>query len=317
MPDVSPLADDVAEILQGSAPLGILIALVGAVFLSVGAQLQHRGVTKVEELYGSGEKAGLSGGQFLRLLARPSWAIGTVMLGLAIVFQLTALGFAPIIVVQPIGIVALVLTSIINARVSHVKLDRHAIRAILMCVVGIGVFVTVAAFYAVEHVLREAQLLIVLAILAVVLLALASAFIFFRKRLNAMFYIAAGGVLYGFVASIAKVIINRVLTGNFDWITVVGGIALLLALALGFYFVQTAYSVGAPDLVIAGLTVIDPLVAVAIGIFVLGEASETPLWALAIWAIAGVTAIFGVFQLAKHHPQTHRRDQPGEMAPLR
>lgn len=317
MPDVSPLADDVAEILQGSAPLGILIALVGAVFLSVGAQLQHRGVTKVEELYGSGEKAGLSGGQFLRLLARPSWAIGTVMLGLAIVFQLTALGFAPIIVVQPIGIVALVLTSIINARVSHVKLDRHAIRAILMCVVGIGVFVTVAAFYAVEHVLREAQLLIVLAILAVVLLALAAAFIFFRKRLNAMFYIAAGGVLYGFVASIAKVIINRVLTGNFDWITVVGGIALLLALALGFYFVQTAYSVGAPDLVIAGLTVIDPLVAVAIGIFVLGEASETPLWALAIWAIAGVTAIFGVFQLAKHHPQTHRRDQPGEMAPLR
>lgn len=317
MPDVSPLADDVAEILQGSAPLGILIALVGAVFLSVGAQLQHRGVTKVEELYGSGEKAGLSGGQFLRLLARPSWAIGTVMLGLAIVFQLTALGFAPIIVVQPIGIVALVLTSIINARVSHVKLDRHAIRAILMCVVGIGVFVTVAAFYAVEHVLREAQLLIVLAILAFVLLALASAFIFFRKRLNAMFYIAAGGVLYGFVASIAKVIINRVLTGNFDWITVVGGIALLLALALGFYFVQTAYSVGAPDLVIAGLTVIDPLVAVAIGIFVLGEASETPLWALAIWAIAGVTAIFGVFQLAKHHPQTHRRDQPGEMAPLR
>lgn len=317
MPDVSPLADDVAEILQGSAPLGILIALVGAVFLSVGAQLQHRGVTKVEELYGSGEKAGLSGGQFLRLLARPSWAIGTVMLGLAIVFQLTALGFAPIIVVQPIGIVALVLTSIINARVSHVKLDRHAIRAILMCVVGIGVFVTVAAFYAVEHVLREAQLLIVLAILAFVLLALAAAFIFFRKRLNAMFYIAAGGVLYGFVASIAKVIINRVLTGNFDWITVVGGIALLLALALGFYFVQTAYSVGAPDLVIAGLTVIDPLVAVAIGIFVLGEASETPLWALAIWAIAGVTAIFGVFQLAKHHPQTHRRDQPGEMAPLR
>lgn len=317
MPDVSPLADDVAEILQGSAPLGILIALVGAIFLSVGAQLQHRGVTKVEELYGSGEKAGLSGGQFVRLLARPSWAIGTVMLGLAIVFQLTALGFAPIIVVQPIGIVALVLTSIINARVSHVKLDRHAIRAILMCVIGIGVFVTVAAFYAVEHVLREAQLLIVLAILAVVLLALAAAFIFFRKRLTAMFYIAAGGVLYGFVASIAKVIINRVLTGNFDWITVVGGIALLLALALGFYFVQTAYSVGAPDLVIAGLTVIDPLVAVAIGIFVLGEASATPLWALAVWAIAGVTAILGVFQLAKHHPQTHRRDQPGEMAPLR
>ena len=316
MPDVSPLTDGVSQIFEGSAPLGILIALVGAVFLSVGAQLQHRGVGKVEERYGSGEKAGLSGGQFVRLLARPSWVTGSLMLGLAIVFQLTALGFAPIIVVQPIGIVALVLTSIINARVSRVKLDRNAILAITMCVGGIGVFVTVAAFYATEQVLSNTQLIIVLVILGVVLLALGAAFAFFRKRVNALFYIAAGGVLYGFVASIAKVIINRIITGNFDWVTVVGGIALLLALSLGFYFVQTAYSVGAPDLVIAGLTVIDPLVAVAIGIFVLGEAAETPLWAALVWIAAGAVAIFGVFQLAKHHPQTHRRDDTGEITPL-
>lgn len=317
MLDVIPTNDDVEAFVNSIPWLGILIALVGAVFLSLGAQLQHRGVEKVEAAHGTGEKAGLSGGQFVRLLARPSWLAGTVMLGLAIVFQLTALGFAPIIVVQPIGIVALVLTSILNARVSRVKLQGPAIRAILMCVLGIGVFVTVAAFYATEHVLQETQLIIVLAILGVVLLALGAAFAFFRKRVNALFYIAAGGVLYGFVASIAKVIINRVLTGNFDWVTVVGGVALLLALSLGFYFVQTAYSVGAPDLVIAGLTVIDPLVAVAIGIFVLGEASNTPLWAALIWVVAGAVAIFGVFQLAKHHPQTHRRDDTGEVAPLR
>ena len=317
MLDVIPSNEDVEAFVNSIPWLGILIALIGAVFLSLGAQLQHRGVEKVEAEHGSGEKAGLSGGQFLRLLARPSWLAGTIMLGLAIVFQLTALRFAPIIVVQPLGIVALVLTSILNARVSKVKLQRPAITAILMCVIGIGVFVTVAAFYATEHVLQETQLIIVLAILAGVLLILAAAFAFFRKRLNAMFYIAAGGVLYGFVASIAKVIINRVMLGNFDWVTVVGGIALLLALGLGFYFVQTAYSVGAPDLVIAGLTVIDPLVAVAIGIFVLGEASETPLWALGVWVIAGAVAILGVFRLAKFHPQTHRRDEAGEFSPLR
>ena len=70
---------------------------------------------------------------------------------------------------------------------------------------------------------------------------------------------------------------------------------------------QTAYSVGSPDLVIAGLTVVDPLVAVSIGIFVLGEASDAPVWAFVVWAIAGATAIYGVFQLAKHHPQSHKR----------
>lgn len=317
MPELLPSSDEV-EAFLGSVPwLGILIALVGAVFLALGAQLQHRGVEKVEARYGTGAKAGLSGPQLLRLLARPSWLIGTIMLGLAIVFQLVALGFAPLIVVQPIGVVALVITSIVNARVSKVELDRHAVTAIAMCVLGIGAFVTIAAFYAHEVVIRETQLIVILVILAAVLLALAAGFVFFRKRLTAMYYIAAGGVLYGFVASIAKVVINRIRVGDIDWVTLVGALCLLLALGLGFYFVQTAYSVGAPDLVIAGLTVIDPLVAVAIGIFVLGEASQTPLWAMGAWLVAGAIAILGVLRLAKHHPQTHRRDQPGEIATLR
>ncbi|QEO10853.1 multidrug DMT transporter permease [Protaetiibacter larvae] len=312
-----PFADGIAEAFSGSAPIGILIAVVGAVFLSLGAQLQHRGVVTVEERHGTGEKSGLSGGQLVRLLARPSWVTGTVMLGLAIALQLTALGFAPLIVVQPIGIVALVLTSILNARVSRMKLSRFAIGAIVMCVAGIGVFVTVAAFFAKEHIIRETQLIIILGILGWVLLLLGAAFVFFRKRVGAMFYIVAGGVLYGFVASIAKVVINRILNNNLDWVTVVGAICLLLAMALGFYFVQTAYSVGAPDLVIAGLTVVDPLVAVAIGIFVLGEASATPVWALVVWAVAGGVAIFGVFRLAKYHPQTHHREETGEQPTLR
>ena len=101
-------------------------------------------------------------------------------------------------------------------------------------------------------------------------------------------------MLYGFVATLAKVVINRVGNeiagvtggGTFEWLTIVCIVGLLLAAALGAYFVQTAYSVGSPDLVIAGLTVVDPLVAVAIGIAVLGEAAQVPLWALFIWIVA-------------------------------
>jgi hypothetical protein len=55
--------------------------------------------------------------------------------------------------------------------------------------------------------------------------------------------------------------------------------------------------------VIAGLTVVDPLIAVAIGILVLGEAATAPVYALVLFALSGVLAIYGVFQLAKHHPQ--------------
>lgn len=285
---------------MASVPVvGIVIALVGGLFLALGAQFQHRGVTVVEERYGSGHKAGLSIAQILRLLRSPWWVLGTVLLGLAILCQLTSLGFAPIIVVQPLGVVALVITSVINARVSHIPLTRQAIRAITFCVAGIAIFVTVAAFVAQESVINTTQLVIILVILGVVILLLGLAFAFFRRRFTAIFYIISAGVLYGFVATLAKVVINRVISGNFEGLTVFAIVALLLAMALGAYFVQTAYSVGSPDLVIAGLTVVDPLVAVAIGIIVLQEAAGAPLWVLPVWLVAAGIAVYGVFQLAK------------------
>jgi hypothetical protein len=74
--------------------IGIPLALLGAVFMSFGAQYQHR-VQKVERLTSTAGGTGLTGGQIWNLLRRPSWVAGTVMLGLAIVCQLTALSFAP------------------------------------------------------------------------------------------------------------------------------------------------------------------------------------------------------------------------------
>ena len=235
------------------------------------------------------------------------------MLGLAILFQLTSLGFAPLIVVQPIGAVALVITTIVNARLTKTKIEGPVLRAVAFCVGGIALFVGVAAFVAKEQVIEEPQLIIVLSILVGVIVLLGLTFGLARKKIGALFYILAAGVLYGFVATLAKVVINRlgnlmagIVEGQFEWLTILCVVALLAAAALGGYFVQTAYSLGSPDLVIAGLTVVDPLIAVAIGIAVLGEAANAPLWVIPVWAVAGAVAIYGVLQLAKHHPQTHR-----------
>lgn len=282
--------------------IGIPLALVGAIFLSLGAQFQHRGVTKVEartvEVTG-----GLNPRQLALLLGRPSWVFGTLMLGLAILFQLSSLNFAPIIVVQPLGAVALVITSILNARVSGVKVNRASKIAIGMCVGGVGLFVTVAAFTAVDKPVTDANLVTILIMLGGVLLVFGGLFGFLRTRFQAILYIIGAGVLYGFVATLAKVIINRTQNGNFEWLTLTCVAGLLLGAALGAYFVQNAYASGPPDLVIAGLTVIDPLIAVGIGIVVLGEVAQAPAWAAVAFIVAGAVAIYGVFLLARYHPQ--------------
>lgn len=299
--DFSDLADDFTR--DPSQLLGIPFALLGAVFLSLGAQLQHRGVAKVESSSGTDATSGLNVKQLVALLSRPSWVTGTVMLGLAIVLQLGSLSLAPITLVQPLGAVALVITAVVNSRISHVRLNRRSVIAIIACVGGVGLFVTIAAIYAGEHRITESELLTILIMLAVVLVAFGLGFVLFRTRFTAIFYIVATGVLYGFVATLAKVIIGRFQQGEFDWLTVLCALGLIAASALGGYFVQTAYSSGPPDLVIAGLTVIDPMIAVGIGIVVLGEASNAPLWAGVGFVVAGGIAVWGVFQLARHHPQ--------------
>ena len=86
-----------------------------------------------------------------------------------------------------------------------------------------------------------------------------------------------------------------------EWLTAFCVVALIAAALLGSYFVQSAYSHGPPDLVVAGLTVIDPLVAVTVGIVVLGEAADAPLWAIFTFLFAGGVAIYGVFLLSNAH----------------
>ena len=306
-PDLSAISDQIS--LTPNAAFGIPIALIGAVFLALGAQFQHRGVNKVGRLTESPSTAGLNLGQLLLLLRRPSWVIGTLMLGLAVVFQLTALIFAPLIVVQPLGAIALIITAIVNSRVSGVRLKQDAIRPIIFCVGGVALFVTFATIFARSKEITQGELVTVLIVLGVVTIAFAVLFAFLRKKFGALIYIVGAGVLYGFVATLAKVVIDRVHTiiingaQGFEWLTIACVVALLAATVLGGYFVQTAYSSGPPDLVIAGLTVIDPIVAVSIGIIVLQEASGAPWYAILAFAVAGALAVYGVVQLSKRQPE--------------
>ncbi len=148
-PDLQDITNSLT--LDSSAAIGIPLALAAAVMLAIGTQYQNRGVVQVDAASKTKGHTGLSLGQLKALLARPSWVVGSLILTVGMVVQLSSLAFAPLIVVQPLGAVALVITAILNARLSGVKLDRVSIRAIIVSVAGVGVFVTIAAFVAESH----------------------------------------------------------------------------------------------------------------------------------------------------------------------
>lgn len=292
------------ETLEPRAMLGIPIALIGAALLSFGAQYQSQGLNKVEQITGASASAGISFIHTKSLFKRPSWVLGTLFLALATVFQIGSLSLSPIMLVQPIGVVALVITAVLNMRYSKVKLGHRAFTAIAMCVVGVTIFVTVAAFYAVDQVVTDQKIRTVLILFSIVFVTSLVLFLVMRKRAVALVYIIGAGVLYGFVATLAKTVISRIQQRDIDPVIIVSIVALVLGAVLGMFFVQNAYSSGPPDLVVAGLTVIDPLIAVLIGIIVLGEADKASVGAIITFIVAGMMAIFGVYRLAKHHPQT-------------
>lgn len=281
--------------------IGIPLALFGAVFMSLGAKYQHRGVAKVgvnsqDEADGA---QGLGGSHLIALLTRPSWLLGTAMIGLAIALQLASLGFAPLIVVQPLGVVALVLTTILSARDTRTRLSRSHITAVSLCVIGVSVFVTIAALSSREREITILRTHIVLVLLAVTVALFAAAFFALRRRFKSLFYIVGAGVLYGFVATLAKITINRLQHGALDTLTFLIVGMLIVGTVAGAYFVQTAYASGPPDMVVAGLTVIDPLVAVLIGIVVLGETDGAPWTSYLGFGVSGLLAMSGVLLLER------------------
>lgn len=290
--------------------LAILLAIVGAVFLSLGAQFQNDAVTK-HHAPDQARVGSLHIRQILDLLRRPRWLTGTSFLGLAIVFQLAALTLAPLIVVQPIGALALIITSVLNARIYKIRLDGKTLLSIALTMLGVGAFVATAASSAVSIEMSDEKLLQVVGVLLALLAFFALAFIFSRGQVGPLNYILGAGILYGFVASLAKVVILRIGQADFDLLTLVAAVALVGATFLGGWFVQNAYASGPPDLVIAGLTVIDPAVAVVIAIAILGEVAQAQLADIAGFAIAGLVALSGVLMLSRVHPQLTAEDKNG------
>ena len=287
----------------GSMPvLGVLLALLSAAVLSVGNLWQSRGVTLATE-HSPNDTS------FLALLKTPIWLGGSALFGLAILLQMGSLALAPLIVVQPIGVAALVFTALLTARVTGKRPARAVVSAIIISLVGVVGFVIVAALVSHQKPIGDQQLIEMMTTLAAVLIA--SCIVIFANKgakRAPLLYVVLGGVYSGFVATLGKTVILRIETmfkgGHVQFdseslLTLLCVMGIGVASVLSIYFVQYSHTCNSPDVVIAGLTVIDPALAVILGITILQEASGAPMWSTFAFVVAGVVAVTGVLRLAK------------------
>ncbi|MDO4254995.1 MAG: DMT family transporter [Kocuria sp.] len=250
----------------------------------------------------------LSVRNFLEVLRSPRWTLGLVFLAVGTVCNVVALSMAPVTVVQPVGVLGLVITTVLHSHHKGWSINQATWRAIGLCVGGATVFV-VTSVWSTDPALtiadRAADMVNYLLVAVVVLVCLGM--VVLQEHHRAVFYLFAAGTLYGFVAVQVRVLSMHLHTTTGAWwqrIDYDNLIGLVLAAALGGWLVQSAYAVGPPELVMAGLTVVDPIVGVLLGLGVLGEAGPQFGTVAAFTLLtSGAVSVVGVRQLSRYHPE--------------
>ncbi|MGO2861960.1 MAG: hypothetical protein ACTIC1_12435 [Brevibacterium sp.] len=237
---------------------------------------------------------------------RSIWLTGLGLMGLVTVLNVVALGLGPVAIVQPIGAISLVFAALISRRFFGLRLGAPLLISIGLTLFSIFAFVATSARFSHDLVATSESITWLLAVL-VALAVFGTLFAF--SRAGHIPRIIMTGIVFGTVAAathyLARTVVADGLPG-FDpvgaqWWTVLAAVA--LASAVGFWLVQTAYACGPAETVLAGLTVVDPIVAVIIGAAFFGEYTGLTPAAIGVLLLAGAGGIGGVWMLSRFHPR--------------
>ncbi|GGP33981.1 glycosyltransferase [Saccharothrix coeruleofusca] len=271
-------------------PLAITLAVLSAACLALATRSQHDAVTV------SGAKLGM--------VRDPRWLGGLALLAVGAGVHAAALGMAPLTVVQPIGVLAIGMTALLDRRFREIP-------AILLTTVGVGAFVFLASGSATATpVVPDAELTAGLVALGGIAVPGVVAALTTNARIRAVAFASAGGVAYGYVSVLMRAVSQSVQQGGFGLSHIASALGIALSLAVGGWLVQHAYADGPPHLAVACLTVADPLVAVGLGAFLLGEAAHLSPWTGAALITCALAATGGVLALACHPRATLRTELP-------
>ncbi|WP_256173308.1 multidrug transporter [Brevibacterium sp. HMSC08F02] len=280
-------------------------ALVSAVGLAAGAAVQHSGVTTSHD----SERFGIR--SFFQLFKSGRWLLGTAIMVIAVTAGVLSLALAPVMVVQPVGAISLAVSVLIARFARGLVFKRRVYTSVLLCVAGVAGFVGVSSLFAVSRVRFGAEALPMVWVSAA-LLAITVVGRLVQRRPHQLFNVVSAAILFACVATNTHICASQFLAGGLPAVTWSNLLCVAACGGIGSWFVQAGYASGPPEIVIAGLTVIDPIVAVILGVVVLGEAAAAPLWVPVIMVAAGLVACLGVIVLARFHPDVLERRERDE-----
>lgn len=244
----------------------VTLSLLAALTFGAGVAFEARAaVQEPQELAG---RPGL----LLRLARRPLWIAGLAANVTGFALQTAALHRGSLVVVQPLLTTSLLFTLLILAGWERSPLTRPQWTAIMLVVVGLAVFLAVSSPGESSEGTADAQAWLLCTISVVTIVAIsASAGLRARGTSRAALLAIAAGTLDAFMATLAKAFAHSLDHGFWSVFRTWTPYAVVAAGVASLLFISTAYQAGRPTVALPIITVLDPVVAVVIGITFYGE----------------------------------------------
>jgi len=260
--------------MTGLIVAAVLAALSSAAYAGAAvAQQRVGGHERGGRLARSRSPVGRAIGWMTSLLAEKGWWLAVGLNGTGAILHVAALRYGPLTLVQPLGALTLVLAVPLAALSASHRVGRGEWRGAVITVVGLaGIFgLTSTEAGNAKHALDQAGVLTLAVATGFVLLVLIYAGRTAGGAAASLLYATAAGAAFA-VGSVLTKTITLLVGAHPDWslLWLAGGATVVLAIA-GLLLSQSAYQgaeVGAPT---AAITLINPVVAAAIGLTLLGE----------------------------------------------
>jgi drug/metabolite transporter (DMT)-like permease len=269
------------------------------------------------------QPSGLDLWLLFRLARRPIWLLGIASMILGFVFQVTALHYGALALVQPILALELLFVFGYMAFLGSRPVRRRDWLAAAAMSAGLALFLFAASpSGGRQHAPASLWLLAGLLTLAVVLAGLAVTAMLHRRSpasgpQRAAILGSLTGVAWGFVAAVIKEFsyhldggLAAILSNWSVYVVVIAGAASLL-------LASHALAAGPLAASQPGFTILDPLAASLLGLFLFGEHFQAATEDLVIEALALALLVSGVTALSHSHlidgeEDTHAAVEPGE-----
>jgi drug/metabolite transporter (DMT)-like permease len=274
----------------------LLAALGSALGFALATSLQHHAA-------GAAPDTVKGAANLLRhLLGRPRWLAGQALSFGSFCLHALALHLGALALVQPVVVSGIVLAVPIRAALTRERPPAGEVGAVLVAATGLGTFLVAAGPMRGEDTAAgpgAALFVLVGALLAAVLHRIG-----FRAGsvpVRAGLYGVVGGVLFGLVAGLVKLSLQRLSDDGLTGLVTGWPLWTLIVLGLsGVAVNQQAYRVGALSASMPILNVANVVVAVTFGVVIFGEIpAHTPL-ALLVQALSLLCIAAGLVGLGRH-----------------